>query len=501
MYIIVVLLLLAVILGVQGYFSGVVSMSREGPAASKFLSKPASGVFIGSYEGRPTPSSHRHRRHSFLSAPLSALKQDAVPNLASVGVPSRFLVSNAGGRGGGYDSRSAPVPPSKIDCGDGDVSKEDVNAVRDYVLAVESDVETSAPRAGESSNREIAGVGGVTEGEEMAILLNPEQKARTIREVPVPSKKSSQGLSHSQEIMLGEVIQRGVKILSVKKDLEKRAGGPVTAKEWSQACGLTKSEIRRGISKYRLAKNALVVSNLGLIHAVINRSVTTNARSREELFQEGSLGLLRAAELFDPTKGLRFSTYATIWIKGNLSNSRVGEFIQIPSRERVKWTKLVKAARAYEAEHGGAKAPVGVLAEMCGMPESDVLRLRRDFLAKRDALSIDCVYVDKTGKGSDKGFYPLANDKSMMDDVHMAETCEMKADLVKAMVSNLDSRERRLLRLRYGLADGVSRSLQECASMMGLSPGRVRRINLACLEKLRAAKEIDSLQEYLLTIA
>jgi RNA polymerase sigma factor (sigma-70 family) len=87
------------------------------------------------------------------------------------------------------------------------------------------------------------------------------------------------------------------------------------------------------------------------------------------------------------------------------------------------------------------------------------------------------------------------------DDAELAERTGLQADLIAAMARNLDAREARLMRLRYGLSDGVSRSLQECADSMGLSYSRVHQLSKQCLKKLRQAAEAESLEEYLLTIA
>ena len=77
----------------------------------------------------------------------------------------------------------------------------------------------------------------------------------------------------------------------------------------------------------------------------------------------------------------------------------------------------------------------------------------------------------------------------------------MRADVIAALARNLDAREARLMRLRYGLNDGTPRSLAECAEAMGLSQSRVQQLAQRCLKKMRTAAEAESLQEYLFTIA
>merc|ERR1712087_728610 len=122
----------------------------------------------------------------------------------------------------------------------------------------------------------------------------------------------------------------------------------ISRSEWAKLADLeSATQLRREVATYRRAKQLLVSANMGLVHTVVKKNYydvrRTSGTTYEELVQEGSLGLLRAAELFDPSRGIRFSTYATIWIKGQLSNSNVSEPVKLPQREKTKWNKIVKA--------------------------------------------------------------------------------------------------------------------------------------------------------------
>jgi RNA polymerase sigma factor (sigma-70 family) len=117
-------------------------------------------------------------------------------------------------------------------------------------------------------------------------------------------------------------------------------------------------------------------------------------------------------------------------------------------------------------------------------------------------LSLDYEQKTQSRSGAQGGsLNVLQNDKSMREDETLMERTQLQADVIAAMTRNLDAREARLMRLRYGLSDGVTRSLAECADAMGLSRTRVQQISQRCLQKLRQAAEAESLQEYLLTIA
>lgn len=306
-----------------------------------------------------------------------------------------------------------------------------------------------------------------------------------------------------QEMELAKMIQQGVSLYKSKMDLEAMLGREVTRQEWTDHVGLeSPKELRRLVSDYRRAKQLLVTANMGLVHAVVKSQHSRKSGvTYEELIQEGSLGLLRAAELFDPSRGLRFSTYATIWIKGALSNSHVEQPITLPNREKCKWNKVRRAHEEFVAELD--REPT--VEEICDRVEMNVeefLTLKRKMTQAQQVLSLDYEYNTQTRGGTaGDSFAALQNDKAFMADVDLAERTQLHADIVAALARNLDAREARLMRLRYGLADGQTRSLAECAEAMGLGQTRVQQIAQKCLKKLREAQEMSSLEEYLLTIA
>jgi RNA polymerase primary sigma factor len=332
-------------------------------------------------------------------------------------------------------------------------------------------------------------------------------------------RSTAQRITPDEEIELAKMIQRGVKLFKIKADHHKRTNGQTLNKqEWAKLAGLeSATQLRREVATYRRAKQLLVSANVGLVHAVVKKqfrggsssssssSTSASGLSFDELVQEGSLGLLRAAELFDPSRGLRFSTYATIWIKGQLSNSHTMEIIKLPARERTKWNKIVKAHEELVREKGlvDAEPTVEEVAKRIGMNAEDVLVFQRKMKQARQFLSLDYEYQQQSRSGTDSygSGNVFENDKSFQSDADLAERTQMQADVIAAMAQNLTPREARLMRLRYGLTDGQTRSLRECAEAMGLSETRVQQLSKACLKKLREAAEAESLDEYLLTIA
>lgn len=324
-------------------------------------------------------------------------------------------------------------------------------------------------------------------------------------------------VSHDEEIALARIIQRGAELHSIKNKFESEHHRDITRQEWTELAELdSPKELRRMVSLYRKAKNKLVMANMGLVHAVVRTrmresgqgSVSFSGISYEEMVQEGSLGLLRAAELFDPTRGLRFSTYATIWIKGVLGNSSVCETITLPLREKNKWNKiqqareeisLNKAVDENGADYQPSEKEIG---NHCGLSATEIKNIMSKMKRAKNVLSLDYQYASQSRSGTESDKYDaLANDKNLMDDVDLFQKLQLRADIIAAMARNLDPREARLMRLRYGLNDGKTRSIRDCAEAMGISKARAQQLAVGCLKKLREADDAESLQEYLLSVA
>lgn len=325
-------------------------------------------------------------------------------------------------------------------------------------------------------------------------------------------------VSHEEELQLARIIQRGVELHNIKSKFENENGRDITRQEWAELAKLeSPKQLRRLVSDYRKAKNKLVMANMGLVHAVVRArmgmsgsaakdAVGKNGISYEEMIQEGSLGLLRAAELFDPSRGLRFSTYATIWIKGVLGNSNVSDTISVPLREKTKYNKIQTSIADLQMEFcandASYKPTDEEISERSGIDVETVKQVMRKMRRAKNVLSLDYQYETKGRSGVVEGEYEaLSNDKNLMDDVDLVERLHVRADVIAAIVRNLDPREARLIRLRYGLNDGRMRTIKDCAEAMGISQARAQQLAAGCLKKLREADDAESLQEYLLSVA
>mmetsp|Transcript_5876 Transcript_5876/g.12865 ORF Transcript_5876/g.12865 Transcript_5876/m.12865 type:complete len:571 (+) Transcript_5876:288-2000(+) len=316
-------------------------------------------------------------------------------------------------------------------------------------------------------------------------------------------------LTKEQEYALANTIQAGTRIHKLKAEYESANSQKLSKRDWAQLANMSPNDLRKLVSDYRSAKQELVSSNMGLVHAVV-KNYRNRARYRgvpmEELIQEGTLGLIRAAELFDPAKGLRFSTYGTIWVKGVLSNANTLEdVIKVPDRERTLRNKIRAMSEDIALERGedvvgGAKPPAASSKEIAarlGMEHSKVESHMRRMASVTNVLSLDYQYSSSTRSGTDNG----RQEMQLGTDADLAERAQFKADVVTGLVRNLTEKELTLMRLRYGLEDGNEYTVKECASMMGINRETARLLHHACLKKLREASDMESLQEYLLTVA
>jgi len=334
------------------------------------------------------------------------------------------------------------------------------------------------------------------------------------------SSASTARVSHEEELQLAHLIQKGAELNSLKETFEKKEGRAITHQEWTDIAKLdSPKELRRLVSNYRRAKNKLVMANMGLVHAVVRSRLAASGSSRnsvdasgisyEELVQEGSLGLLRAAELFDPTRGFRFSTYATTWIRSVLGHNRLGETITLPQSEKRKWNKIQKAVEELTKEsnqqQGGNDGMMSGpsfqdIASHGGMRLDEVKKVMTKMHRARNVLSLDYEYNSHGRSGTEsQSFQAFSNDKSLMYVADLSEKPQLRADIVAALSRHLEPRQAHLMRLLYGLEDGKTWTIAECSKIMGISQARVRMLAAGCLKELRY--DAHSLQEYMRSIA
>jgi len=230
----------------------------------------------------------------------------------------------------------------------------------------------------------------------------------------------------------------------------------------------------------------LIESNQRLVFKIALRYARSmgHGLTFDDLLQEGTYGLIRAAQRFDPSKGCRFSTYATYWIQQAISravadHSRV---IRLPAYIHEVVAQTHRTMGALRSQLGRAPTPEEV-GEVMGIPPK---KAEQYMLYGSDVGSLD-VPMDE-----DNALVDYILDEHAVDPAAEAERKEIRERVIRSL-SRLSPREQEVIRLRYGLEDGIPRTLREISKRLKLSRERVRQIEGEALQKLREDEEIACL--------
>ncbi|MGO2426225.1 MAG: sigma-70 family RNA polymerase sigma factor [Corynebacterium flavescens] len=252
----------------------------------------------------------------------------------------------------------------------------------------------------------------------------------------------------------------------------------------------TKRDLKIVVREGKKARSHLLEANLRLVVSLAKR-YTGRGMPLLDLIQEGNLGLIRAMEKFDYAKGYKFSTYATWWIRQAITRGMADQSrtIRLPVHLVEQVNKLSRIKREmYQSL--GREATNEELAEESGIDESKIEMLLRQ---SRDPVSLDMPV------GTDEEA-PLGDfiEDAEATDAETAVVASMRHSDIREVISSLEEREQDVIRLRYGLDDGVPRTLDQIGRRFGLSRERVRQIEREVMSKLRDGNRADRLREYAL---
>ncbi len=293
-------------------------------------------------------------------------------------------------------------------------------------------------------------------------------------------------LTAAQEVDLGRQVQQRMSLLAIRQTTERYLQGPLAIEDWAAAAELSTGELQRRLRRGKRAKQLMIEANLRLVVSIAKK-YQNKGLEFQDLIQEGSIGLDRAVEKFDPSKGFKFSTYATWWIRQSMTRAIADQsrLIRLPVHVNESLSRLKRTQRELIQQLGRHPS----LTELAAAMEMDLNRLRTLLSRSRAPVSMDL----RVGQSQESELGDLLEDGSERPEARI-ERAQLRQQIAE-LLAQLTPMQRLVMTMHYGLDGQEAQSLAAIARHCQLSRERIRQIERQARQFLQESQ--PELGEYL----